>query len=60
MTGPYESVIGVEKDTVIRKFLSQIPERFEVAKGDVRLCGVVVEADPLTGRAVSIRRIDRE
>lgn len=60
MTGPYESVIGVEKDTVIRKFLSQVPERFEVAKGDVRLCGVVVEADPLTGRAISIRRIDRE
>ncbi len=59
MTGPYESVIGVEKDTVIRKFLSQIPERFEVAKGDVRLCGVLVEADALTGHAVSIRRIDR-
>lgn len=60
MTGPYESVIGVEKDTVIRKFLSQIPERFEVAKGNVRLCGVLVEADPLTGLSVSILRIDRE
>ena len=60
MTGPYESVIGVEKDTVIRKFLSQIPERFEVAKGDVRLCGVLVEADPLTGHAFSIKRIDRK
>ncbi|HKT13607.1 MAG TPA: TIGR00282 family metallophosphoesterase [Terriglobia bacterium] len=59
MTGPYESIIGVEKDTVIRKFLNQIPERFEVAKGDVRLCGVLVEADPLTGRAIAIRRIDR-
>jgi len=60
MTGPYESIIGVEKDTVIRKFLSQIPERFEVAKGDVRLCGVLVEADRQTGRAVSIKRIDRK
>ncbi|HET7100023.1 MAG TPA: TIGR00282 family metallophosphoesterase [Terriglobia bacterium] len=60
MTGPYESVIGVEKDTVIRKFLSQIPERFEVAKGDVRLCGVLVEADAVTGQAVSIQRIDRK
>jgi hypothetical protein len=60
MTGPYESVIGVEKDTVIRKFLSQLPERFEVAKGDVRLCGVLVEADALTGHAVSIKRIDRK
>ena len=46
MTGPYESVIGIDKDTAIRKFLSQIPERFEVAKKDVRLCGVMVEADP--------------
>jgi metallophosphoesterase (TIGR00282 family) len=59
MTGPYESVIGIEKDTVIRKFLSQIPERFEVAKGDVRLCGVLVEADARTGRAVSIERVVR-
>jgi 2',3'-cyclic-nucleotide 2'-phosphodiesterase len=60
MTGPYESVIGVDKDTVIRKFLSQIPERFDVAKGDVRLCGVVVEADARTGRAVSIERVVRK
>jgi 2',3'-cyclic-nucleotide 2'-phosphodiesterase len=59
MTGPYESVIGVEKDTIIRKFLSQLPERYEVAKGDVRLCGVLVEADPQTGRAVSIERVVR-
>lgn len=60
MTGPYESVIGVEKDTIIRKFLSQLPERYEVAKGDVRLCGVLVEADPETGRAVSIERVVRK
>jgi len=60
MTGPYESVIGVDKDIVIRKFLSQIPERFEVASGDIRLCGVLVEADAETGRAVSIERIMRK
>ncbi len=60
MTGPYESVIGVEKDTIIRKFLSQLPERYEVAKGDVRLCAVLVEADPATGRAVSIERVVRK
>jgi metallophosphoesterase (TIGR00282 family) len=60
MTGPYESVIGVEKDTVIRKFLSQTPERFEVAKGDVQLCGVLVEAEAATGRAVAIERIVRK
>jgi 2',3'-cyclic-nucleotide 2'-phosphodiesterase len=60
MTGPYESVIGIDKDIVIRKFLSQIPERFEVAKNDVRFCAALVEADPETGRAVAIRRIVRK
>jgi len=60
MTGPFESVIGVDKDIAIRKFVSQIPERFEVANGKVRLCGVLVEADAETGRAVSIERIMRQ
>jgi metallophosphoesterase (TIGR00282 family) len=59
MTGPYDSVIGIEKRTVIEKFLSQRPARFEVAKGDVRLSGVLIEADPATGRAISIQRISR-
>jgi 2',3'-cyclic-nucleotide 2'-phosphodiesterase len=59
MTGPYDSVIGIEKEVVIQKFLSQMPGRFEVAKGDVRLCGVLIEADPETGHARSVRRIER-
>jgi 2',3'-cyclic-nucleotide 2'-phosphodiesterase len=59
MTGPYESVIGIEKQAVIKKFLDQMPARFEVASGDVRLCGVLIEADDATGRAVSIQRIQR-
>jgi hypothetical protein len=46
MTGPFDSVIGIEKQSVIQKFLSQLPARFEVAK-----------ADPLTGRALAIQRI---
>ena len=57
MTGPYDSVIGIEKDLVIKKFLSQLPARFEVAKGDVRLSAVLIEADPETGRALSIQRL---
>jgi metallophosphoesterase (TIGR00282 family) len=60
MTGPYDSVIGMEKGTVIQKFLSQLPARFEVAKGDVRLCAVLVDADAGTGRASSIQRIVRK
>jgi metallophosphoesterase (TIGR00282 family) len=59
MTGPYDSVIGIEKRPVIQKFLNQIPARFEVAKGDVRLSAVLIEADPETGRARSIQRILR-
>jgi metallophosphoesterase (TIGR00282 family) len=60
MTGPYDSVIGIEKQSVIQKFLSQLPARFEVAKGDVRMNAVLIEADPLTGRAASIQRIVRK
>jgi metallophosphoesterase (TIGR00282 family) len=60
MTGPHDSVIGIEKQAVIKKFLDQMPARFEVATGDVRLCAVFIEADGATGRAVSIRRIVRK
>ena len=59
MTGPYDSVIGIEKQAIIQKFLNQIPGRFEVAKGDVRLSAVLIEADPEAGRALSIRRVER-
>jgi 2',3'-cyclic-nucleotide 2'-phosphodiesterase len=59
MSGPFESVIGIDKEIAIRKFISQLPERFEVAGGDVRLCGVLVEAETRTGRAVSIERVIR-
>jgi 2',3'-cyclic-nucleotide 2'-phosphodiesterase len=57
MTGPYDSVIGMEKRTVIEKFLRQTPARFDVARGDVRLSAVIIEADEASGRASWIRRI---
>jgi metallophosphoesterase (TIGR00282 family) len=57
MTGPYDSVIGVEKDIVIHRFLTAMPGRFETAKGDPRLAAVVIDADPETGRARSIERM---
>jgi metallophosphoesterase (TIGR00282 family) len=60
MTGPYESIIGMERQSVIKKFLDQLPTRFEVATGDVRLCGVLLEIDATTGRASSILRILRK
>ena len=56
MTGPYDSVIGVEKQVILQRFLSGMPSRFETAKGDPRLAAAVVEVDQASGRA---RRIDR-
>ncbi len=57
MTGPYDSVIGVEKDAVLHRFLTGMPSRFETAKGDPRFAAVVVDADPETGRARAIDRM---
>jgi hypothetical protein len=56
MTGPYESVIGIETALALKKFLTGMPVRFTTAKRDPRMCGVVVEADPGTGRARTIER----
>jgi metallophosphoesterase (TIGR00282 family) len=59
MTGPIDSVIGTKKDLIIQKFLTQMPVRFEVAKGDVMLSAVIIDVDPATGRAISIKRLQR-
>ena len=58
MTGPVDSVIGVDKDIIIQRFLTQMPIRFEPAKGPAALRGVVIVVDPDTGRATSIQRLD--
>ncbi len=57
MTGPYDSVIGVEKDAVIHRFLTGMPSRFETAKGDPRFAAALVDVDEATGRARSIDRM---
>ncbi len=57
MTGPYDGVIGVNKEQIITRFLNNMPARFEAATGDARLCAVVVDADDATGKARSIQRI---
>lgn len=57
MTGPYDSVIGVEKDAIIRRFITGMPSRFETAKGDPRLAAAVVDVDPQTGHALGIERM---
>jgi 2',3'-cyclic-nucleotide 2'-phosphodiesterase len=57
MTGPYDSVIGVQKEMIIARFLNNMPARFEAATGDVRLCAVVVDCDEVTGHAGKIERL---
>lgn len=57
MCGPLHSVIGSDPLPVIHRFCTNLPTRNHVAKGDVRLSGCVVEADPATGRALRIQRL---
>ena len=56
MTGPHESVLGRRIDRVLHRFTTGMYAKFDVASGDVRLCGVIID-DPETGRANSIERI---
>jgi hypothetical protein len=57
MSGPYDSVIGVEKELVLRKFLTGMPGKFEAAKGNPKMCAALINCDPDTGRATRIQRI---
>jgi len=61
MTGPYDSVIGDDKDIILSSILTQRPHRFEVAPAkEIVLCGVLLSINPETGRADSITRVRRE
>ena len=57
MTGPHHSIIGVKIEQSLGRFLNARPARFEAAKSDVRLHGVVIDVDEATGSARGIRRI---
>ncbi len=57
MTGPIDSVIGINREQIISKFLTQIPIRFETAKGASMLSCVVIEVDPKTGISKKIQRL---
>jgi 2',3'-cyclic-nucleotide 2'-phosphodiesterase len=58
MTGPFDSVIGVKKEEAIQKFITQRPAKFEIAKRDIRINGVVIEVDEKSGLALGIERIN--
>lgn len=57
MAGPFESIIGRRIDRVMETTLTGLPTEFDVATGDVRLCGTIVTADPDSGRATAIERL---
>jgi len=57
MTGPMDSVIGIQKQVALNRLLTQIPWKFDVATDEVELQGVVIEVDPKTGKSQRIQRI---
>jgi metallophosphoesterase (TIGR00282 family) len=57
MTGPSDTIIGLSRGPILRRFLTHLPERWEVGKGDPLLCGVLVDISEETGKAESIKRI---
>jgi metallophosphoesterase (TIGR00282 family) len=58
MTGPHDSVIGVDRVPIIRRFVTGLPQRFDTATENPRLNGVVIQADETTGRAMDISRLN--
>jgi len=57
MSGPFDSVIGVEKEMIVQRFLTGMPGKFEAAKGDPKMCATLIECNGETGRATGIRRM---
>ncbi|MBN1613761.1 MAG: TIGR00282 family metallophosphoesterase [Deltaproteobacteria bacterium] len=57
MTGPFNSVIGIRKDEILERFLTHLPKKFEVAKGDVHLQGVILDVDEQSGASRGIERL---
>jgi metallophosphoesterase (TIGR00282 family) len=58
MCGPYDSVLGRRKDKVLKYMTTNMPTPFDVATGDVRMCGAIAEIDETTGKALSIERVE--
>ncbi len=58
MCGSYNSVIGMKKEAAIARFVTKMPHRFEVEITSPMINGIIVQADSITGRALSIKRIN--
>lgn len=59
MCGPHPSVLGMEKDVILRRFRTSLPTRFEVADKPGVICGVTIDVNKETGRATAIKRLRR-
>jgi hypothetical protein len=57
MTGAHDSIIGMEREPALARFLNGMPSKFEPAAGNPRLNGLIVQADEKTGRAMAVRRV---
>jgi 2',3'-cyclic-nucleotide 2'-phosphodiesterase len=57
MTGPFNSIIGMRKDVILERFLIQVPNKFVVAKDDIRLQGIILDIDEKSGKARDIQRL---
>jgi hypothetical protein len=57
MSGPYDSVIGVEKELVLNRFLTGMPGKFEAATGNPKMCAALISCDSSTGKAYKIQRL---
>jgi len=57
MTGSFDSVIGIRKELILDRFLTQLPNKFEVAKSDVRLQGVILNIEEASGKSLGIERL---
>jgi hypothetical protein len=57
MTGPHEGILGRKKEKVLSALITGMPTHFDVALGDLRVCGAIITADTQTGRAAAIERV---
>ncbi|MDK2798516.1 MAG: 2,3-cyclic-nucleotide 2-phosphodiesterase [Clostridiales bacterium] len=57
MTGPYDSILGVKKEIIINRFITHLPEKFQIADGPSQFNGIVFEIDELTGKTTNVNRI---
>jgi len=60
MTGPFDGVIGRKKEQILSRFLTQMPTKFEMTEGDIQLHGVIIDIDDKTGKADSIKRVQKK